>query len=55
MAEESKAVIIVFYGKNVTPEEVEELKCYLEEQYPLTDLGFIDGKQDIYDYIISME
>lgn len=55
MVEDNKAVIIVFYGKNATSEEVEELKCYLEEQYPLTDLGFIDGKQDIYDYIISME
>lgn len=55
MAEDEKAVIIVFYGKNTDEAEVEALKGYLEENYPLVDIGFIEGKQDIYDYIISME
>jgi DAK2 domain fusion protein YloV len=55
MAEDEKVVIIVFYGKNADETEVEELKTYLEENYPLVDIGFIEGKQDIYDYIISME
>ena len=55
MAEDEKVVIIVFYGKNTNETEVEELKTYLEENYPLVDIGFIEGKQDIYDYIISME
>lgn len=55
MAEDEKAVIIVFYGKNTDEAEVEALKDYLEENYPLVDIGFIEGKQDIYDYIISME
>ena len=55
MSKENKSVIIVFYGKNVGVDEMEELYNYLEEIYPLVDLGFIEGKQDIYDYIISME
>lgn len=55
MADDEKAVIIVFYGKNTDEAEVEALKDYLEENYPLVDIGFIEGKQDIYDYIISME
>ena len=55
MSKENKSVIIVFYGKNVGVDEMEELYNYLEETYPLVDLGFIEGKQDIYDYIISME
>ena len=55
MAEDEKAVIIVFYGQNTDEAEVEALKGYLEENYPLVDIGFIEGKQDIYDYIISME
>ena len=55
MAEDEKSVIIVFYGKNTDEAEVEALKGYLEENYPLVDIGFIEGKQDIYDYIISME
>ncbi len=55
MEEDNKSVIIVFYGQNVNSQEIDELKDYLENEYPLVDLGFIDGKQDIYDYIISME
>ncbi|MBR6564702.1 MAG: DAK2 domain-containing protein [Clostridia bacterium] len=55
MAEDEKAVVIVFYGQNTDEAEVEALKDYLEENYPLVDIGFIEGKQDIYDYIISME
>lgn len=50
-----KEVIIVFYGKNVPESEAEELRVLLEERYPLADIGFIDGKQDVYDYIISLE
>lgn len=55
MQQEEKAVIIVFYGKNVDSSEADRLKEYLEDQYPLVDIGFIDGKQEVYDYIISME
>lgn len=55
MEEEEKAVIVVFYGRHVDAEETERLQAYLEDKYPLTDIGFIDGKQDVYDYIISME
>jgi dihydroxyacetone kinase-like predicted kinase len=55
MEEEEKAVIVVFYGQHVDTEETERLQAYLEDKYPLTDIGFIDGKQDVYDYIISME
>ncbi|MBR6564553.1 MAG: DAK2 domain-containing protein [Clostridia bacterium] len=55
MQQDEKAVIIVFYGKNVDSSEADRLKEYLEDQYPLVDIGFIDGKQEVYDYIISME
>ena len=54
-ADRDKEVIIVFYGKSVTFEEAEQLKATLENQYPLADIGFIEGKQDIYDFIISLE
>lgn len=55
MDEDEKVVIIVFYGKNVPESEVDTLKAWLEERYPLVDIGFIEGKQEVYDYIISME
>ena len=53
--QEPKDVIIVFYGKNVSEEEAQQLREHLEENYPLVDIGFVDGKQDVYDFIISLE
>ena len=53
--QENKDVIIVFYGQDVTEEEVRLLQQTLEQEYPLADLGFINGKQSIYDFIISLE
>ncbi len=50
-----KDVIIVFYGKNVSPSEVDALTQILEKRYPLADIGFIEGKQEVYDFIISLE
>ncbi|MBR5223484.1 MAG: DAK2 domain-containing protein [Clostridia bacterium] len=55
MCDEDKSIIIVFYGKNADESEVNALQNYLKNEYPLADIGFIEGKQDIYDYIISLE
>lgn len=55
MDEEEKSIIIVFCGKNVGEDEADELRTFLENKYPLADVGFIEGKQEIYDYIISLE
>lgn len=55
VAQEDSEVIIVFHGKAVDLEEVEAFRDFLEEKYPLADIGFIDGGQEVYDYIISLE
>ncbi len=55
MQQQEKTVIIVFYGKSVPSAEVDALRAFLENEYPLVDLGFIEGKQDVFDYIISLE
>ena len=34
---------------------VQSLQQQLESAYPCADIGVIDGKQDIYDFIISLE
>ena len=54
-AETPKDVIIVFYGAGVSQEEVAQLQSFLETNYPMVDVGFVDGKQAIYDFIISLE
>ena len=55
LEKEEKEVIIVFYGKEVSEAEAGQLQSYLEQTYPLIDVGFINGKQGIYDFIISLE
>ena len=55
MAEDPKDVVIVFYGKDVSADEVSRLEAYLNTEYPMVDTGFVDGKQDVYDFIISLE
>ena len=55
MQEGEKAVVIVFHGAAVDAAEVDALRTFLEDEYPLVDIGFIDGRQDVYDYMISFE
>ena len=50
-----KEVIIVFTGAGATDEEVSALSNALSARYPMADLGFIDGKMAVYDFIISLE
>ena len=53
--ETPKDVIILFYGSHVTEEQVARVQQFMEEEYPLVDIGFVEGKQEVYDFIISME
>lgn len=55
MTENPKDVVIVFYGKDVSSDEVAVLEAFLQTQYPMVDTGFVDGRQDVYDFIISLE
>ena len=45
MEQSEKEVIIVFYGEAVSEEEAKCFKDWLEEEYSLADIGFIEGKQ----------
>ena len=54
-AQTPKDVIIFFCGEGVTQEETDELAAFLQAEYPMVDIGFVDGKQAVYDFIISLE
>ena len=45
---------VVFYSNTG---ESKAVAAYLADrlEYPLADIGFVDGKQDVYDFIISLE
>ncbi len=51
---DDKAIISIFTGKNISEEEIEELTNKINEDYDYIETGIIDGKQDIYDFIIGI-
>ncbi len=53
--QQSKDVIIFFCGENVTQAEMDLLSEYMQSTYPMVDTGFVEGKQAVYDFIISLE
>ncbi len=55
MTAEPKDVVIVFYGESVSEDEAQQLQAFMQTEYPLVDTGFVDGKQGVYDFIISLE
>ncbi len=52
---DEKETIVIFVGEDVTKIEKEALEGQLEDEYPLYDIAFIDGKQPIYSYVLSIE
>lgn len=52
---EEKDIITIIWGKDVSEEEVEELSNYIEENYSNLEIDTINGQQDVYSYILSIE
>ncbi len=50
-----KEVLIVLCGKNVPEEERNQIPDLVYESYPYMETAVIDGGQDIYDYLFSVE
>lgn len=51
---QDKEIVVIFVGAKGSMEVVEEIKEYIESKNSLVDIGIIDGKQDIYDYILGI-
>lgn len=51
---ENKEIVVIFVGSNGSIEDAEEIKEYIESKNSLIDIGIIEGKQDIYDYILGI-
>ena len=52
---EESAVVTLFCGKDVTKDEMDNAESMCLELNPDIDVELIDGKQDIYSYIIAVE
>jgi DAK2 domain fusion protein YloV len=54
MVDETSEIITIMYGKDVEKSEVDELAEFIEDEFGL-ELDIINGGQEIYSYIISVE
>jgi hypothetical protein len=52
---DEKEVLIILCGKNVSEEEKESLQELLSDSFPQLECGVMDGGQDVYDYLFSIE
>ena len=52
---DEKEVLIILCGKNVSEEEKESLQEMLSDSFPQLECGVMDGGQDVYDYLFSIE
>lgn len=50
-----KEVLTIIYGKDVRDEDIEFLKKEIHNIYPNLEIGILNGKQDIYSFILSIE
>ena len=55
LIDDDSDLISVYYGEDVTSEQVDKLTAKLEEAYPDLDLEVHSGGQPIYYYIVSVE
>lgn len=55
MITEESEIVTIFFGSDVSEKEVEKIAEYIENIAPDVDVDIIDGRQDIYSYIIAVE
>ena len=52
---EDKAVVAVFYGQSVDQTILDAFEQMITESFPWLEYGFIDGGQEVYDFILAIE
>jgi len=54
MVEDTSEIMTIMYGKDVDEDEINQITAFVEEKYDL-EVDVIEGGQDVYAYIISVE
>lgn len=52
---DQKEIITIIYGKDAMHDEVELVKQHIKETYPHVEIDEVEGLQEIYSYIFSVE
>ena len=55
MITEDREIVTFFYGKDVDTDELDQVVAYVKKLNPDIDVDLIEGKQDVYSYIIAVE
>ena len=55
IVKDTSEIVTLFYGADVTEEEVNEVRSYLQSINEDVEVEIINGKQDIYAYIVAVE
>ncbi len=55
MVDENREIITIFYGSDADEDEIELMVAHAKKLNPDIEVDLIDGKQDIYSYIIAVE
>lgn len=54
MVDDRTEIVTIMHGSDVSEKEVNELTDYIDNNYSV-EIEVIDGGQDIYSYIITVE
>ena len=52
---QEKVVVAGFYGSDVSETEISALEEIFQKDFPWLECGFIEGGQEVYDYILAIE
>ncbi len=55
LIDDNSEIVTIFYGIQVEAQELEEVVDYLSDRFENVEVETIEGKQDIYSYIIAVE
>ncbi len=55
MVTKDREIVTFFYGKEVTSDELDQVVAYVKKLNSDIDVDLIEGKQDVYSYIIAVE
>ena len=50
-----KEIMTIITGYDAIKEEIDVIKDYIEENYPDIEVNIVEGNQDVYSYILSIE
>ena len=51
----TRSFVAGFYGSDVSETEISALEEIFQKDFPWLEYGFIEGGQEVYDYILAIE